>query len=327
MSNGNSHDTALDHTPETLPAHQHPVTLYIAGLDSDASRRVIKSDLNTIAGILTSGNLDADQLGKGWLRITRPMADALRAELKARYSPATVNRMLSAFRGVIRKAWQAGLIDAEHMARVNDVDNVTVETLPSGRSLAAGEIMALFDVCAADSTPAGVRDAAILAVFNSGPRRTEIAKLELADYDTETGRLNILHGKGNKQRATFLDSGAMEAMSAWLALRGDHPGPLFHPINRGGKIDRAKGMTAQALYNMLKKRGQEAGLSHFSPHDFRRTFVGDMLDAGADIATVQRLVGHANVTTTARYDRRPDDAARKAVNRRRTPYRQPKGGK
>ena len=65
-------------------------------------------------------------------------------------------------------------------------------------------------------------------------------------------------------------------------------------------------MTAQALMYRLKWQCHQAGIDPCSPHDLRRTFVSELLDAGADIATVQQLAGHQSPTTTARYDRRGD---------------------
>ena len=93
-----------------------------------------------------------------------------------------------------------------------------------------------------------------------------------------------------------------------------------NPINKGGAVQRGKGMTAQAIYKMLMKRGAEAGVKSFSPHDFRRTVAGDMLDRNVDIVTVAKLAGHSDVKTTARYDRRPETTKRDAAGKLHYPY-------
>jgi site-specific recombinase XerD len=168
--------------------------------------------------------------------------------------------------------------------------------------------------------PAGARDAALLAVlYIGGVRRSELADLALEDYVPRPPALRV-RGKGNKERLGPLTASAAAVLADWLALRGDGPGGLFRPGNKGGRIvgDR---LTSHAVYNVLAKRQRQAGVDKLSPHDFRRTFVGDLLDAGVDLSTVQQLAGHASVTTTARYDRRGEAAKRKAVEVLHFPYR------
>ena len=175
--------------------------------------------------------------------------------------------------------------------------------------------------CAADRTPAGVRDAAIFAVlYIGGIRRSELAGLDVADWTPDPPTLRIRHGKGDKERLVPLVGAAAAALDAWLRVRGDRPGGLFLAITRHHTIV-GTGMTSHAVYDVLAKRQREAGVAKLSPHDFRRTFVGDLLDAGVDLATVQQLAGHASVATTARYDRRGEATKRRAVEALHFPYR------
>ncbi len=129
-----------------------------------------------------------------------------------------------------------------------------------------------------------------------------------------------MRGKGNKERIAWLTGGAARAMADWLAVRGDDPGALFVAVNKSGRMANRDHMTPKTIYSMLAKRATEAGVKSFSPHDMRRTFVSDLLDAGADITTVSKMAGHANVTTTSRYDRRPEEAKRKAASLLHVPY-------
>ncbi|HMN12399.1 MAG TPA: tyrosine-type recombinase/integrase, partial [Bellilinea sp.] len=126
--------------------------------------------------------------------------------------------------------------------------------------------------------------------------------------------------KRNKTRIVPVeDSGARDALSDWLYLRGDQPGSLFVRILKGGRMTQ-EGLTDQGIYTVLNKRGAQAGTARFTPHDLRRTFAGDLLDAGADIATVQKLMGHSSANTTAGYDRRGEQAKRSAVKKLHVPY-------
>jgi site-specific recombinase XerD len=142
--------------------------------------------------------------------------------------------------------------------------------------------------------------------------------LDVSDYDPETGAL-LVRGKGNKERSAYIDGGAAEAMGAWLTVRGEEPGPLFCPVTQTGQVV-VRPMTDQAVYAILQTRAEKAKVKAFSPHDLRRLCVSDLLDAGVDISVVQRFVGHANVTTTARYDRRGEQAKKKAAKSLHVPF-------
>jgi site-specific recombinase XerD len=146
-----------------------------------------------------------------------------------------------------------------------------------------------------------------------------MVKLDLKDFDPKENSLKIRSGKGGKDRLTYLGQGAGEVLTNWVSARGEETGPLFLPVNKAGRLMK-RGLSDQAVLWILEQRGKEAGLAHFSPHDMRRSFISDLLDAGADIATVQKLAGHASVTTTARYDRRGEVTKQKAVELLNKPF-------
>ena len=304
--------------PQALQLDQNPAAVYLAGLGSEVSRRTMLGALQVIAGLLSGGR--TDWAGIDWASLRFQHVAAIRAKLADTYSAATANKMLSALRGVLKAAYQLGQLPAEEYHRAADIDGVRGDTVLAGRGLAKGELAALMAACENDASPAGIRDAAILALaYTGGLRRSEIAALTLASYEPETGRL-LVHGKRNKYRYVYLVNGAAAAMDDWLTVRGSEPGALFLAINKGGHIRPGVGITSQAILNLCQKRGAQAGLQAFSPHDLRRTFISDLLGVGVDIATVAKLAGHASVQTTARYDRRPEEAKRQAVELLHIPY-------
>lgn len=222
--------------------------------------------------------------------------------------------------GVLKECWRLGLVDADPFQRAIDVPSVRAETLPRGRALEAGELRSLFGACTASGKPSGARDAALLSVlYGAGLRRAEAAALKLADYDPAGGALTVRCGKGRKDRLAYVPAGGRAALSALLELRGLDPGPLFFPITKGGRLEPRR-MTDQAVADACQRQASAARLRSFSPHDLRRSFVSHLLDAGADLATVRRLAGHAQVTTTTRYDRRGEDTKRQAAELLHVPY-------
>lgn len=289
---------------------QQPAAVYLARLAS-GSRRTMRHALNTIAGLMTGGQVDARNFL--WAELRYQHTTAIRAKLAEQFAAATTNKMLAALRGVLKEAWRLGLMSAEDYRRAADLAAVRGTTLPRGRALSAGEIRAIFLECTNDARTTGRRDAALMGVlYGCGLRRAEVVALDLKDYNAEDGALTIRAAKGNKERMVYLPTGAQRALDAWLRVRGADAGPLFIPINKGGRILQGR-MADQAVLKLLRRRAQAASVATFSPHDLRRTFISDLLDAGADISNVQRLAGHANVQTTARYDRRGEAAKKRAV--------------
>jgi site-specific recombinase XerD len=279
----------------------------------------MEQSLRAVAHLLQA---DSDVSAFPWHLLRYQHTQAIRAKLADSCTAATGNRHLSALRGVLKECWRLGRMSAEDYHRAIDIKRIagenTVTQAERGRHLKASELAALMAACD-DATPAGARDAAVIALaYTAGLRRAELAGLHLADYNADDKTLTV-KGKGSKTRVIPLADNAVEILTDWLAVRGLSQGALFLRIRKGGAIVEG-GMSEQAVYYILLDRAEQAKVKAFGPHDLRRTFAGDLLDAGADIATVQKLMGHADVKTTARYDRRDAKAKRIAVNKLHIPY-------
>ncbi len=139
------------------------------------------------------------------------------------------------------------------------------------------------------------RDAAVLELFYStGMRLAELAGLDVADLDaySETARV---FGKGRKERLCPVGSHAMAAVQRYRAKAGVHDGPLFR-----GKSGRR--ITVRAVADIVEKYRRLSGLPiNVTPHKFRHSFATHLLDNGADLRSVQSLLGHASLSTTQIY--------------------------
>ena len=298
------------------PADTNPALVYLAGRPSAVGRRGLHRSLDRAAEILTGG-LTTSALTVNWREVRYQHVTALRSVLiESGAKPATINHVLAAVRGTLKEAWRLGFIDAEALARVTDVKNVPSSTLPAGRHVDAGEVAALFRACGDE--PVGARDAAMLTLlYGCGLRRSEAVAVQLDDYDD--GKVTIRSGKGRKDRSVFCPAGGREAIEAWIARRGSWPGAMLAAVRKGGHVEQ-RAMSDQAVLLRLRHLAGKAGVKALTPHDLRRSFVGELLDAGADISSVQGLAGHSSVDTTSRYDRRPEDAKRRTAEMLHVPF-------
>jgi integrase len=312
------HETLENSTPSPLalsqpiPLVEHPAAVYLAGL-SPGSRATMRHALDAVAQLLTDNSCDAMTLN--WAALRYKHTAAVRAVLSEKYAPAYVNKVLCALRRVLKEALRLEIMSAVDFARAVDIQNVKVTKQLRGRVLTAEEIAALMQACFDDPTPAGYRDAALFAILRgSGVRRSEVVNLDLSDLDLNTGAIGVRGGKGGKDRTVYLPASGITVVRDWLLLRGSCDGALLCHINKASRVVRRR-FTSQAVLFILQKRGEQAGVTNFSAHDFRRTFISELLDAGEDISTVQRLAGHATSDQTARYDRRGEETKRRAVQK------------
>jgi len=155
------------------------------------------------------------------------------------------------------------------------------------------------------STIQGKRDKAILEVlFSTGLRVSELTKLDREKIDMDRREFGII-GKGGKARVVFLSARACDWLIKYLNARDDHFKPLF--IRHKGKMDAATPdekmrLTPRSVQRLIKKYSHKMKLPiEVTPHVMRHSFATDLLNAGADIRSVQEMLGHKNISTTQIY--------------------------
>lgn len=294
---------------EPVPLSNHPAAVYLGSLTVGSER----SALNQIASLLTNGECDAMTLD--WSRLRYCHTAAVRIALKRKLAATTVNRMLVALRRVLLEAYKLDLMEMTDYNKAIALPSLKTSLGLRGRALSGEEISALITSCLNKSEPIDLRDAAVIAILRTGGiRRQELVRLELADLDRANGSLVVRRGKGEKQRIVYLTKEALEIVEQWLTVRGNKPGALICPVNKGGKAElRHFAEDGDGIYKLVKERAIKAGVQQFSPHDFRRTFCSNLFDANTDTFTVQQLAGHVSPSTTAKYDRRGEETKRKAI--------------
>jgi len=213
--------------------------------------------------------------------------------------PTTIARKVAALRGLHRFLVAEGLRTSDPTRLVDSPRR----DRPLPKALTTGEVERLLE--APDpSSWLGRRDRALLEfLYATGARVAEAVALDQMDLDLESGTA-LLRGKGGKQRLVPVGSLAVEAVAAYLPDRLQHRrsgrdgGAVF--INaRGGRLSR------QGVWDVVRRQARRAGLdsSAVSPHVLRHSAATHMVEGGADLRTVQELLGHASISTTQVYTR------------------------
>lgn len=155
------------------------------------------------------------------------------------------------------------------------------------------------------SKVAGLRDRAIIELlFSSGLRVSELVKLD-RDHVNLRRREFMVRGKGQKDRPIFISEDAADWISRYLDKRQDNTKPLFIRYSGSKKVDTSGNyhrLTARSIQRMVARYALKAGITkHVSPHTLRHSFATDLLMNGADLRSVQAMLGHSNIATTQIY--------------------------
>lgn len=151
-----------------------------------------------------------------------------------------------------------------------------------------------------------LRDAAILeTLYSTGLRVSELAALNREQVDLERKEF-MVRGKGKKNRIVFLSAQAVEKLNNYLGRREDNWEPIFISHGRNGRIDITKGeklrLSRVTIENVVRNYARKAGIiKKVTPHTLRHSFATELLINGADIRSVQELLGHSSITTTQIY--------------------------
>ena len=218
-------------------------------------------------------------------------------------SPRTQNMYHSALRSWLRfclqRHWEVSLTpDQIELSRLtpSDVSGLTAE-----------QLQALRETCPEKNPLLQDRNKAIVEMlFATGLRISELCSLDRSQVNLQTCEFSVL-GKGRKRRTIFMTPQARDCLQAYLAQREDNYQPLFLNFSRGqskASLDdgEAYRLTRVSVELMIRRRGRLAGITRpVTPHVLRHTFATTLLRKGADLRSVQELLGHSNVATTQIY--------------------------
>ncbi|MHC4981771.1 MAG: tyrosine recombinase XerC [Planctomycetota bacterium] len=284
------------HTLRSYAADLSQFCLFLSAVDNDGHAGPTDTTALCAKQLSKDGGLSIEAIAE---KLSSASPTVIRAYLammrNSGYTKSTVARKLAALRSFYKYLVRTGLIDASPVSVIRTPRQE--KRLPKYLDIKQVESL----LAAPDTnTFVGMRDRAILeTIYSAGLRISELVSLNIEDLDEFAGAIRV-RGKGKKERVVPLGSKAVGATRAYLEKRfaagkGEKRGALF--VNKYGKR-----LSGRSVRRNLDKYGKTAGIdTTVSPHALRHSFATHMLNAGADLRSVQEMLGHASLSTTQIY--------------------------
>ena len=262
-----------------------PLTVTAYGQDL----RSYRSWLSNVLSIKELDDIDADKTS----RFLMTLADL-------GYAAASQERTAAALRSFHRFCLREGLAEQDPSAALA----LPKKALNLPDTLSVDEIGGLLDQ-EFPATPAGLRDKAILEVlYGCGLRVSELTGLDRSQLLLDDGYLRVI-GKGDKERLVPISGKAYEALTDYLVSGRQllHSKGYSEPPDRSAVFVNTRGrrLTRQAVFLLVGEYGRKVGIDGLHPHTLRHSFATHLLEGGADLLSIQELLGHASIATTQIY--------------------------
>jgi integrase/recombinase XerC len=273
---------ARRYSPHTLKAYQRDLTQFCQYLAGDW-----KGPIPCVVTDAEFPRVDLTRVGAWDIR------GFLSYLLQAGQDSRTLNRKLAAIRGLFRFLVRTGRLAEDPSACIRGPKQGKRHPLV----LAESEVSNLVEAPAQGCQWRQTRDRAILeTLYSTGIRVSSLAALDVCDVDLQTGVLSIT-AKGGKQQVTPVGAAALQALGQWLEIRSTLVSldqALF--LNPSGKR-----LSVRGIQRLVRKWALATGVGRATPHTLRHSFATHLLDAGADLRSIQELLGHESLRTTQKY--------------------------